>query len=104
MNPMQTKSYDALLTEELRDPELAAAYLSAAIEEGSIEQLLIALRAVAEANGGIAAVADKTQLNRQAMYKILSAEGNPTLTTLLAILNAIGLNLTFIPQQKPAMS
>jgi DNA-binding phage protein len=38
------------------------------------------------------------------MYKILSAEGNPTLTTLLAILNAIGLNLTFIPQQKPAMS
>jgi probable addiction module antidote protein len=104
INPMQTKSYDALLTEELRDPELAAAYLSAAIEEGSIEQLLIALRAVAEANGGIAAVADKTQLNRQAMYKILSAEGNPTLTTLLAILNAIGLNLTFIPQQKPAMS
>ena len=101
---MQTKSYDAFLQEELRDPELAAAYLSAAMEEGSTEQLLLALRAVAEANGGVAAVADKTQLNRQTMYKILSAEGNPTLTTLLAILQAIGITLTFTPQQKPAMS
>ena len=101
---MQTKSYDVFLQEELRDPELAAAYLSAAMEEGSTEQLLLALRAVAEANGGVAAVADKTQLNRQTMYKILSAEGNPTLTTLLAILQAIGITLTFTPQQKPAMS
>lgn len=101
---MQTKSYDVFLQEELRDPELAAAYLSAAMEEGSTEQLLLALRAVAEAAGGVAAIADKTQLNRQTLYKILSAEGNPTLTTLLAILQAIGLTLTFTPQQKPAMS
>ena len=101
---MQTKSYDVFLQEELRDPELAAAYLSAAMEEGSTEQLLLALRTVAEAAGGVAAIADKTQLNRQTLYKILSAEGNPTLTTLLAILQAIGLTLTFTPQQKPAMS
>ena len=101
---MQTKSYDAFLNEELRDPALAAAYLSASIEDGSVEQLLIALRAVAEAQGGVGLVADKTQLNRQAMYKILSVDGNPTLTTLLAIVNAIGLTLTFTPQQKPAMS
>lgn len=99
---MQTKSYDVFLQEELRDPELAAAYLSAAMEEGSTEQLLLALRAVAEAAGGVAAIADKTQLNRQTLYKILSAEGNPTLTTLLAILDAIGLTLTFSPQPKPA--
>lgn len=101
---MQTKSYDAFLQEELRDPELAAAYLSAAMEEGSTEQLLLALRAVAEATGGVAAVAEKTQLNRQTLYKILSAEGNPTLTTLLAILQAIGITLTFTPHPKPIMS
>lgn len=98
---MLTKSYDAFLIEELRDPELAAEYLSAALEEGAVEQLLIALRAVAEAHGGVAALADKTQLNRQTMYKILSAEGNPTLTTLLAILHAVGLNLTFTPLPDP---
>lgn len=101
---MLTKSYDTFLTEELRDPELAAEYLSAAVEDGSVEQLLIALRAVAEVHGGISALADKTHLNRQAMYKALSAQGNPTLTTLLAILNAVGLNLTFTPARKPATS
>jgi len=99
---MLTKSYDAFLIEELRDPELAAEYLSAAVEDGSVEQLLLALRVVAEAHGGMAAVADKTQLNRQTMYKTLSAEGNPTLTTLLAILNAVGINLTFTPLHRPA--
>ena len=99
---MLTKSYDTFLIEELRDPELAAEYLSAALEDGSVEQLLIALRAVAEAHGGVAALADKTKLNRQAMYKILSADGNPTLTTLLTILHAVGLNLTVTPQQHPA--
>jgi probable addiction module antidote protein len=101
---VSTKSYDAFLGEELRDPELAAAYLSAAAEEGSAEQLLIALRAVAEANGGLGAVADRTQLNRQAMYKALSSEGNPTLTTLLTILRAVNLNLTFTPLPRPSAS
>ena len=99
---MLTKNYDTFLIEELRDPELAAEYLSAAAEDGSVEQLLLALRAIAEAHGGVAAVADKTHLNRQTMYKTLSAEGNPTITTLLAILNALGLNLTFTPLHKPA--
>lgn len=98
---MLTKSYDAFLLEELRDPELAAEYLSAAVEDGSTEQLLLALRTVAEANGGVGAVADRTQLNRQAMYKALSGEGNPTLTTLLTILRAVNLNLTFAPLHRP---
>jgi len=99
-----TKSYDNYLYEELRDPELAAAYLSAAAEEGSVEQLLIALRAVAEAQGGMSAVAEKTQLNRQAMYKTLSAEGNPTLATLVAVLRALDLSLAFVPLHRPAAS
>lgn len=99
---MLTKSYDSFLIEELRDPELAAEYLSAAAEEGSVEQLLIALRSVAEAHGGVGTVADQTHLNRQAMYKALSAEGNPTLTTLLTILHALGLSLAFTPKQTVA--
>ncbi|MEZ4866253.1 MAG: putative addiction module antidote protein [Caldilineaceae bacterium] len=101
---MLTKSYDAFLIEELRDPELAAEYLSAAIEDGSVQELLIALRAVAEVHGGLGVLAEKTHLNRQAMYKALSTQGNPTLTTLLAILNAVGLNLTFTPLHKPMAS
>ena len=43
---MGTRSYDAFLQEQLRDPELAAEYLTAAIEEDSPELFLIALRNV----------------------------------------------------------
>ena len=94
---MRTESYDAFLQEELRDPELAAEYLTAAIEEDSPELFLIALRNVAEAHGGIGAIADATHLNRQTMYRTLSSEGNPTLSTLLTLLRAVGLNLSFTP-------
>lgn len=94
---MGTKSYDAFLYEQLRDPELAAEYLTAAAEEDSPELFLIALRNVAEAHGGISAIADATSLNRQTMYRTLSNEGNPTLSTLMTILRAMGLNLAFTP-------
>ncbi len=94
---MNTESYDAFLLEELRDPELAAEYLTAAIEDGSTELFLIALRNVAEANGGVGAIAEATRLNRQSLYRTLSREGNPTLSSLLPVLRAVGLNLSFTP-------
>jgi probable addiction module antidote protein len=95
-----SKSYDDYLRAELADPELAAAYLTAAAEDGSIEQFLIALRAVAEAHGGIGAVAEAAHLNRQTMYRTLSGEGNPTLSTLLAMLRVMKLNLAFTPESR----
>ncbi len=94
---MGTKSYDEFLQEQLRDPELAAEYLTAAIEDDSPALFLIALRNVAEAQGGVAALADATHLNRQTMYRTLSSEGNPTFATLLTILRAVGMNLSFTP-------
>ncbi len=94
---MKTENYDEFLTEELRDPELAAEYLTAAIEDGSTELFLIALRNVAEAHGGIGAIAESTHLNRQSLYRTLSRGGNPTLTSLLPILRAVGLNLSVTP-------
>lgn len=94
---MKTENYDAFLLEELRDPELAAEYLTAAIEEGSTELFLIALRNVAEAHGGVSQIAEAAHLNRQTMYRTLSAEGNPTLSTLMTILRVVGLHLSFSP-------
>lgn len=96
-NELYTKSYDTFLHNELRDPELAAAYLSAVAEDGSTEQLMLALRAVAEAHGGIGAVAESAHLNRQTMYRTLSNDGNPTMATLLSVLRVMGLNMAFVP-------
>ncbi len=94
---MSTKSYDAFLMEQLRDPELAAAYLSAAIEDQDIGVFLIALRNVTEAHGGIGRAAEGSNLNRQSLYRMLSKDGNPTLASLLPLLREVGVNLTFVP-------
>jgi probable addiction module antidote protein len=91
------KSYEDFLQEELRDPELAAAYLNVALQEGSTEEFLLALRSVADAHGGIGTVAEAAQLNRQTLYRTLSRNGNPTIGTLLSLLRAMGLNLAFVP-------
>jgi len=96
---MPSKSYDEFLREELRDPEVAAEYLSAALEEGSLDQFLLALRNVADAHGGVGVLSDITELNRQSMYRMLSERGNPTLVSLLAVLRALGIDIAFRPHE-----
>ena len=95
---METNDYDEYLREELRDSELAAEYLTAAALSGSQDELMIALRNVVEAHGGVGVLADITDLNRQSMYKMLSEEGNPTLASLMAVLGALGMSLSFTNQ------
>ena len=58
---------------------------------------LLALRQIAKANGGIAAVARRANLTREAAYRILSKSGNPELRSLNAILGAAGLRLSVKP-------
>lgn len=81
----------------LQDPRNAAAYIEAALAEGDAGDLLHALRNVAEARGGVARIAEKTGLNREALYRTLSKRGNPQLKSLAAILGATGLRLSVTP-------
>ncbi len=81
----------------LKDPANAAAYVEAALEEGDAAGLLKALRNVAEARGGVAQIAKKTGLNREALYRTLSKRGNPQFKNLAAILDATGLRLSVTP-------
>jgi len=97
---MKTKDFDPFLQNELKDPELAAEYLSAAIENGAIEEFLVALRNVADAHGGLRTVSEITSLNRQNLYKMLTEDGNPTLGSLIAIVNALGIKLSFTPKEE----
>jgi probable addiction module antidote protein len=86
--------------ERLRDPQTAAAYLSAAAGEDDPGAFLQALRNVTEARGGISKIASRTGLNRQQLYRTLSREGNPELRSLTKILDASGLQ--FVVAAKPA--
>lgn len=89
-------SHDEAMLEELRkNPDFAAEYLRAALEEGDDPQvLLIALRRIAESRGGIAKIAKKAGIERESLYRALSAKGNPRLSTIVAVTRAVGLRLT----------
>jgi probable addiction module antidote protein len=70
------------------------------LEDGDARAVPIALRTVAEALGGMAALAERTGLSRETLYRTLSKDGNPRLDTLAALLDAFGLRLTVRPQEK----
>jgi probable addiction module antidote protein len=75
------------------DPEYAVELLNAILEDGDRAELQIALRQMAKAFGGMQVVAEKAQLNPTQIYRTLSAEGHPELTSISAILRAMGMRL-----------
>ena len=85
-------SYEEGLHQALLDPAEAAAYLDAALEEGDTQGFLLALRDVAEARG-MATAARAANLNRENLYRMLAANGNPQLSSLNALLHSLGLRL-----------
>jgi probable addiction module antidote protein len=88
-------SHDEAMVRRLRkDPEFAAEYLKAALDdEGEPRVLLIALRHLAQAQG-VAKVAKAAGIERESLYRALSERGNPRLSTLFAVTKAVGLRLT----------
>jgi probable addiction module antidote protein len=92
--------YEPWLIEQLKDPAHAAAYIEAVIEDGDQAALMLALRQIAQAQGGIAKVARKAKLTREATYRILSKNGNPELKSLKAVLTATGLRIAVKPIEK----
>ncbi len=96
MNNKASISHDEVMVKKLRkNPAFAAEYLKAAMEDTNEPKvLLIALRHLAEAKGGIAKVAKAAHVERESLYRALSLRGNPRLSTLVAVMKALGLTLT----------
>ena len=82
----------------LHSPEEAAEYLNAAIEDGQPAVMLKALRNVADSTGGMSHLSRETGLTRESLYKALSKDGNPRLSSLDVILRAMGLQLNIQPR------
>jgi probable addiction module antidote protein len=89
------------LLEDLRDPEFEIEYLNAALADDDPRVFLVALRNVTEARG-LSQVARDAQLNRENLYRMLSPNGNPQLSSLTALLRSIGLRLAIHPDQPTA--
>lgn len=97
MNAPRDKSYDESLTIALKDPAEAAAYIEAVMELDDPAALLVALRHVAKAHG-MAEVARRADVSDKMLFKALSPDGNPTLTTIHKVLHAVGLRLSVVPE------
>jgi probable addiction module antidote protein len=93
--PKRTTDFRDDLLADLADPQEAAHYLNAALED-SEELFLIALRDVAEAKQ-MARVAESAGIARESIYRMLTVKGNPTYSSLLGILRAVGLKLAIEP-------
>jgi probable addiction module antidote protein len=98
-------SHDERSIEELReDRGYAVALLQLAMESLDNPEerggALLSMRAVAEAYGGLGAVAAQAGISRESLYRALSPKGNPTLKTLVAVLKTLGLRLSVAEKQQ----
>lgn len=88
---VKTKPFDA--AKYIDTPEAQADLLADALETGHAGYIAAALGVVARARG-MTQLATDTGLSRQALYAALSADGNPTLDTVLKVMKALGIELT----------
>lgn len=102
---MPFRPQDEAMAEMFREqPDRAARLLNAVLADGDQDELLLTLRQVALAFGGVRSVAEAADLNPTQLYRTLSTEGNPALSTLRAILKTMGLRLAVQPIQRPRKS
>jgi probable addiction module antidote protein len=100
---MKDRSHDDAMAELFgSDPAMAAATLDAILADGDQGELLVALRQMTKGFGGVPAVAKAAALNPTQLYRTLSANGNPELRSLNAVLRTMGLRLAVQRLDEPA--
>ena len=98
MTPKPYRSHEGATVESFaQDPEYVAEYLNAVLADGDEGELLVALKRLAKAFGGVTSVAAKVDLNGTSLYRTLSRDGNPELKTLVKVLGAMRLRLAIRP-------
>lgn len=88
---MKVSKFD--VSEYLEDEEMISEYLSAILEEGNQDALLLAIGNIAKARG-MKQIAEITGLGRESLYKALTPGAKPRFETISKVLNAIGVQLT----------
>lgn len=91
---IKTKLFDA--AEYLDDSESQSELLSDAFESGNAAYIAHALGVVARARG-MTEIAREAGVTREALYKALTEDGDPRLSTLLGVTRALGVTLSATP-------
>ena len=79
--------------EDLTTDEAVATFMAEAFRTNDVTYIAHALGVVARARG-MAQIASQTGLSREQLYRSFSENGNPTLKTTLAVMRALGIELT----------
>jgi probable addiction module antidote protein len=92
---------DEIRLDRFKDPKRASFAMKLALQEfekdNDVAVLLDTLRLVAQAQGGIAGLARKTSVSRQALSEALSPDGNPRLRTFQNVLGSLGIRMSLKP-------
>lgn len=96
---LETTKWDA--ANHLNSPEEVAAYLEAIFEDGDPSLIAAGLGDVARSKG-ITKLSKDTGISREGLYKALSENGDPRLSTLVSVLKALGLHLSVAPASEAA--
>lgn len=79
--------------EDLQSREAIAVFMEEAFKTEDVAYIAHALGVVARAKG-MSQIAKETGLSREQLYRSFSADGNPTLKTTIAVMKALGIELT----------
>jgi probable addiction module antidote protein len=107
-NQMATKrrdnhSHDEVVADLLRaDPEFRVAMINEVMSDGDYADMLILLRQLTLAEGGMKVIAERTGLSETALCRLMSAEGNPSLKNLAKVLDSLNLQLAVAPKRETA--
>jgi len=87
----------------LQDAEVAAEYINQALESDDPKVILMAMRNIAEAQkDGITGLSNRSHLGRESLYKMLSQDGNPKLTSFTLLMKGLGLKLKVESSPRPS--
>ena len=101
MKKKRLVDYQEHLLKQLQNKEFAAGYLNEALQDEDPRMFLLALKNVIEARKVTRSILEQeTSLTRMSIYRILSKKGNPKLTNIVSLLNAIGLDLAVQPVRR----
>jgi probable addiction module antidote protein len=102
MKSVRAVDIESTLLNGLKDPEVAASYVSECLSEKGKNRsklLLAALMNVAQAQG-ISKISKGSETKRRMIYKVLAEDSNPSVSTLESILENMGLMLDVRPLKK----
>ncbi|MGB8699884.1 MAG: addiction module antidote protein [Thermosynechococcaceae cyanobacterium] len=101
---MILKDFNETFEAELEDPEFAALYLKAALQDNGMEGFLLALRNVMQTARGMDRISANAAFGRDSLYQTLSESGNPPFSTVQELLSALGLQLSVEPAQVSSLT